>query len=132
MTHRSLVRCVVAAAMFVPMTLGAQTFAPKPFETQTFVQKPPVQPSLSVTFVPGTTQPARLQYMSPTETIEVKAESATLTYDAGGVTVEMGFGEFAGTFTSESWQHQRKDSFKSLVLTFGPRRELISRKHSND
>ena len=132
MTQRSIVRLAVAAAMFLPMTLGAQTFAPKPFDSQTFVQKPPVQASLSVTFTPGVAQPARLQYTSATENIEVKAETAKLTQDAGGVTVEMGFGEFSGTFTTEPWQYRTKDTFKSLVLTFGPRRELITRKHSKE
>ena len=132
MTQRSIVRLAVAAAMFLPMTLGAQTFAPKRFDSQTFVQKPPVQASLSVTFTPGLTQPARLQYVSANETFEVKAETAKLTHDAGGVTVEMGFGEFSGTFGPEPWISQRKHTFKSLVLTFGPRRELIAYKPSKD
>ena len=133
MTPRLVASLMVALALLVPITLSAQTFLPKdstlPLVKFSPVQRTPIPSNLSITVNPG--QPARLKYVGTSQTFDAQSQTAKLTYEATGLTVEMSIGEYTATASSEPWQSRVRGRFNTLHLTFATNGDLISYRVAN-
>lgn len=133
MTPRIVASLIVASALFVPMTLTAQTFIPKdstlPQVKFSPVQRTPIPSNLSITVNPG--QPARLKYVGSSQTFDAQSETAKLTYEATGLTVEMSSGDYTATARAEPWESRVRGRFLTLHLTFATNGDLISYRLTN-
>jgi YD repeat-containing protein len=73
---------------------------------------------LTVTVNPADTQPAKLNYLSESQTFEAQGATMKMTYTAQGLVIEMSAGRYVSTTYKSPWAGINDEPFKTLHVNF--------------